>query len=44
MLDKRVEFSTKFALLFELTSSTQNTRLPHVRYEKLPQSNENFSK
>ena len=44
MLDKREEFSTKFVLLFELISCAHNMRLPHVRYDKLPQRNEKFPK
>ena len=45
MLDEREEFSTKFALLDELIFCVHmNTRLPHVWYDKLPQSNEEFSK
>ena len=44
MLDKREELSTKVALLIELIFCTHNMRLPHVRYEKLPQSNEKVSK
>ena len=44
MLDKREKLSTKFAMVFELIFCAQSTRLSHVRYDKLPQSNEIFSK
>ena len=42
MVDKLEELSTKFALLFAVIFCANNTTLPHVRYDKLLQSNENF--
>ena len=44
MLDKRDKISIKYALVFEFIFCAHNTRLPQLRYDKLPQSNEKFPK